>query len=190
MEWRDQFENTEKALQGFADLVIEQARKNLETKRKRGRSRKGNVLKPSKINSSGRLSRSLFWGWNTQGMNNSLGFGASGKGGKYAYYVEHGRKPGKQPPPRAILQWIKTKPIRPRDLSSGRFISKTPEVLERMAYLIGRKIGRFGTEATHFYSDAFQKEFKKLDKDLQMKFAEDVEDQMDYALQKLNIKIT
>tara|TARA_R100001244_G_scaffold32904_1_gene30936 strand:+ start:12 stop:581 length:570 start_codon:yes stop_codon:yes gene_type:complete len=186
-DWTKEFDNSKAALQAFADRVLADARLNLKKKRKPGRTRSGLRAAPRKINASGRLSRSLFWGWSDQKM--TLGFGASGKGAKYAYYVEHGRRPGKQPPPRAILQWIKIKPVRPRDLKTGRFIAKTQANLERMAFLIGRKIGRFGTEATHFYSQAFTKHYNKLDRDLQMKFAEDVEEQVDYSLKKLNIKI-
>ena len=42
----------------------------------------------------------------------------------YMPFVEEGRLPGKMPPPSAIAEWIKIKPIRLRDTKSGKFKSK------------------------------------------------------------------
>tara|TARA_R100001443_G_scaffold13007_1_gene22900 strand:- start:2803 stop:3360 length:558 start_codon:yes stop_codon:yes gene_type:complete len=179
-------EHTFELLSDFGDKVVAKAQQNLEKKRSK-KTRRGYATKRS-TNASGRLSRSLFWGFDRTAP--SFNFGASGKAGKYAQYVEHGRGPGKQPPLRSILNWIKIKPLRPRDLTSGKFIKKTPATLESMAYLIARKIGRYGTEATNFYTDAFIEEYKKLDKNIQDVFAADVELTIDAALSSLdNLKI-
>lgn len=62
---------------------------------------------------------------------------------EYWKYVEYGRKPGKFPPPSAILKWIEVKPIIPRPDSRGRFPSP-----KSLAFLIGRKIKREGIEPT------------------------------------------
>ena len=61
----------------------------------------------------------------------------------YWKYVEEGTKPH-WPPPSAILHWIKIKPIIPRPDSRGRI--PTPK---QLAFLISRKIARFGTKGTH-----------------------------------------
>lgn len=61
----------------------------------------------------------------------------------YWKFVENGTKPH-FPPPDKILTWIQIKPIIPRPDALGR----TPTE-NQLAYLIGRKIAREGTEGTH-----------------------------------------
>ena len=62
----------------------------------------------------------------------------------YYWYVDKGRRAGKQPPPDAILKWIETKPILPRPDTRGKLPSN-----KQLAYLIGRKIGKYGTVGTN-----------------------------------------
>ena len=57
-------------------------------------------------------------------------------------YVEHGRKPGKFPPPDKILEWVKIKPVLPYPDKNNKL--PTPN---QLAYLIGRKIATKGIEA-------------------------------------------
>jgi len=52
-------------------------------------------------------------------------------------YMIYGRGPGKQPPPDRMLAWVKKNP----ELLSGSDISE-----KSLAFLIGRKIGREGTD--------------------------------------------
>ena len=61
----------------------------------------------------------------------------------YWKYVEEDTKPH-WPPVSAILEWIRVKPVIPRPDDRGR-IPKP----EQLAYLIGRKISREGTEGSH-----------------------------------------
>lgn len=61
----------------------------------------------------------------------------------YWKYVEEGRKPGKFPPPKAILKWITVKPVIPRPIH-GKLPTK-----QQLAFLIGRKIATEGIEAGH-----------------------------------------
>ena len=61
----------------------------------------------------------------------------------YWYYVENGRKAGKRPPIKNILEWIKIKPVLPRPNAEGKL--PTPQ---QLAFLIARKIGEEGTEGT------------------------------------------
>lgn len=62
---------------------------------------------------------------------------------EYWRYVEYGRKPGKMPPPSAILKWIEAKPIIPKPNDAGRIPSP-----KSLAFLIARKIGREGIKPT------------------------------------------
>ena len=61
----------------------------------------------------------------------------------YWKYVEDGRRPGKFPPPKAILKWITVKPVIPRPIH-GKLPTK-----KQLAFLIGRKIATEGIEAGH-----------------------------------------
>lgn len=58
----------------------------------------------------------------------------------YYYYVEYGRRAGKQPPIEAIEEWIRVKPIIPYAING-----KVPDT-RQLAFLIARKIGRDGIE--------------------------------------------
>lgn len=62
---------------------------------------------------------------------------------EYWKFVEYGRKPGKFPPPSAILKWIEVKPVIPRPDDKGRI--PKPQTL---AFLIGRKIATEGIKPT------------------------------------------
>lgn len=61
----------------------------------------------------------------------------------YWKYVEEGTAPH-WPPRKAILDWIKAKPVIPRPDSKGRIPTQ-----ESLAFLISRKIARVGTEGSH-----------------------------------------
>lgn len=58
----------------------------------------------------------------------------------YYYYVEYGRRAGKQPPIETIEDWIRVKPIIPYAING-----KVPDT-RQLAFLIARKIGREGIE--------------------------------------------
>ena len=68
----------------------------------------------------------------------------------YWKYIEDGTRPH-FPPLDRILEWIRVKPVIPRPDDKGRI--PTPQ---QLAYLIGRKISRVGTEGTHDLKDAIE----------------------------------
>ena len=61
----------------------------------------------------------------------------------YWKYVEEDTRPH-FPPPDAILRWIEIKPIIPRPFANGKIPTQ-----KQLAFLIGRKIARYGTEGSH-----------------------------------------
>ena len=69
----------------------------------------------------------------------------------YWYYVEHGRKAGKFPPPNKILEWIEIKPVLPYPNANGKL--PTPQ---QLAFLIGRKIATKGIEAGNQLADTLE----------------------------------
>ena len=64
----------------------------------------------------------------------------------YFYFAENGRRPGKFPPPDAILKWVQFKRIVPRPGRDGKVPSTN-----QLVYLISRKIATKGTEGKHLF---------------------------------------
>lgn len=71
------------------------------------------------------------------------------------------------PPPEAIKRWIRTKPIR----GQGS--------LNSMAFLIARKIKTYGIQPGLFFSNAFNDEYKKLEKVILDGLDEDIDNELD-----------
>ena len=71
-------------------------------------------------------------------------------------YLEYGTRPH-FPPVDAIRSWIRIKKILPRPLKNGKL-----PTTNQLAYLIGRKISREGTQATHLLERSMNEiDFKK-----------------------------
>lgn len=73
-------------------------------------------------------------------------------------FVEAGRRPGSFPPPEAIKEWIRVKPLVPKADRKGRVPS-----IDSMAYLIGRKIHDEGISARPILSTTLQDKYKLID---------------------------
>ena len=86
----------------------------------------------------------------------------------YWKYVEHGRRPGKFPPPTAIIGWIQAKPVIPKPDSSG----KLPTV-RSLAYLIGRKIATEGIKPTNALAAAAEGQTAVWEERIRAALAED-----------------
>lgn len=96
-------------------------------------------LKREKKNASYKLADSVKYFTNVEGTTMSVGLRLE----EYWKYIEYGRKPGKFPPPDAILKWIEVKPVLPRPDANGRIPRP-----QQLAFLIGRKIATQGIEPT------------------------------------------
>lgn len=66
---------------------------------------------------------------------------------EYWKYIEYGTNPH-FPPVDKIREWIRVKPVLPRPLASGKLPTEN-----QLAYLIGRKISRFGTKPKPFLNN-------------------------------------
>ena len=161
---------TKKVLDLFGDKVTHQARVNLELKKK---------------NNSKDLWKSI--AYHVQVSKTTVGsFEFDIVMEDYGEWVDKGRKPGKGVPPEALYKWIKTKPVRLRDLKTGQFVKSTESKIKSLAFLINRKIKEEGIAATNFLSDPFNKYFPKLPDDLIEAFSLDVDDLLKFGLDKLN----
>jgi hypothetical protein len=110
----------------------------------------------------------------------------------YWQWVNDGRKPGKRPPVSSIIQWIKDKQLRLDDKGTtkrgykreGTLLSqsnkkvklgnKKVSILEATAYKIAAKIGKFGTKATDFLTDAIDAHSDNLVKEMKQSLRKDI----------------
>jgi len=83
------------------------------------------------------------------------------------------------PPTSSILKWVNKRGLRLRNKETGQFMKGGQQSL---AFVIARSIFQKGFKPSYFFSDAFDKAFKKIDKKLIEKYALDVEAFLDYTL--------
>jgi len=101
-------------------------------------------------------------------------------GSHYFYFEEHGRKSGKRPPMISILEWIRVKGIRPKDISE-----------KSLAFLIARKIGEKGTNIYQgltpalAFMEILEQEFKSVDKQLDAMITENIDQLVIEGLDKI-----
>jgi len=169
------YDKTNKALRKFGlDVVIRAA--SLLQSRKRGYD-------------TGRLYKSMDSDLQVAANSISLKF----KMEDYGLAIDKGRKPsssgsGSELYPK-ILEWVKRKGLRPRN-SKGQFQAwKNKEKQQRgIAYVVTRKINRFGYEGTNFFTDAFAMKYKKLPRVLVKAFGLDVESFLSQTIDEVNKK--
>ena len=70
---------------------------------------------------------------------------------QYFPFAENGRRPGKFPPPDAILKWVQFKRLVPRPGRDGKVPSTN-----QLVYLISRKIATKGTEGKHLFEKTLE----------------------------------
>lgn len=103
----------------------------------------------------------------------------------YGAYVDKGRKPGKGIPIDKLKSWIKSKPVRLRDLKTNRFIASTESRINSLSFLINRKIREKGIAPTNFLSEPLQDQLEKLNENLQNVVLEEMEEVIFNALNKI-----
>lgn len=74
----------------------------------------------------------------------------------YWEFAENGRKPGKFPPPDAILKWIQFKRLVPK-----AYNGKVPTT-NQLVYLISRKIAEKGTQGKHLLQQTIDETYDTL----------------------------
>jgi len=83
----------------------------------------------------------------------------------------------KRPPVREIKKWMRVKPVKARDRSTGRFITQ-----EQGAYLIANAIFKRGLTPTQFYSKPFERLYLKLPDELIEAYGDDLDDFLNFEL--------
>ncbi len=162
----------DKALADFADNVVRLAKINIgktyTAKNARGKSYK------KRIDSTGKLRNSI-----TSELKTRTEDGRFSKGFiifkmlEYGLNVDKGRRAGKGVPPQVLIDWIKKKPLRIRDLETGSFVKQTESRVKGLAYVINRKIKKYGIPATNFFTDAYESQEQKFMAEMQEAIAKD-----------------
>lgn len=98
----------------------------------------------------------------------------------YYYYVEYGRRAGKQPPIESIEDWIRIKPIIPYPING-----KVPDT-RQLAFLIARHIGREGIEGKKYLTNVmYSNEANDIINNIRQEFAYQVNDYLIKELKTL-----
>jgi hypothetical protein len=75
----------------------------------------------------------------------------------------------------SILKWMKSKPVRLRDVGTGKFKRSTEAQVNSVAYLIARSIKRKGIAQTLFFYQPFAMNFELLPKEISEAYALDID---------------
>ena len=102
----------------------------------------------------------------------------------YYEFVDEGRKAGKQPPIKPILEWLSYPNVLDKIGASG--LEDTQK--EGLAFQIARKIGREGTKGTDFYTNVIESRLvtQDLPKLIQESVGEDIDEQIGELLDGIN----
>lgn len=92
----------------------------------------------------------------------------------YWKYVEYGRRPGKFPPINSILNWIKIKPVIPRPMNGLK-----PPTEPQLAFLIARKIARYGIQPGNQFTEALKLTWTKWEQTISDAISEDLNQAID-----------
>ena len=154
-------ENTRKALDKFGKYLVKESKKNLTRKKK---------------NVTNSLYESL--DFDVKAMPNSFEFDFLMN--EYGEWVDKGRKAGKNPPFSPLRKWVEDRRIQFRS-NKGKF-----QTYDQTAWAIVKSIGKKGIPASNFYSRPFQLGYKKLPNEIVEAYALDVEEFLDFTIDKLN----
>ena len=174
--------NIEKIINDFWSNVIKFARLNIGQTRTVKNFKGRNVKR--RIEDTGKLRNSL--DYEVKVMPNS--FSSFLVMEDYGTDIDQGKKAGGMPANiQSLKKWIRHKPARLRDIK-GQFVKMDDLRVTSFAKHIQYMHQRFGTAATNFLSDPFEKEFKKLPDELIEAFGLDVESFMESSLSNLKTK--
>jgi hypothetical protein len=154
-------ENTKRVLDKFGKYLVKESRKNLTRKKK---------------NVTNSLYESL--DYDLKAMPNSFEFDFLMN--EYGEWVDKGRKAGKNPPFSPLRKWVEDRRIQFRS-NKGKF-----QTYDQTAWAIVKSIGKKGIPASNFYSRPFQLGYQKLPNEIVEAYALDVEEFLDFTIDKLN----
>ena len=153
----NKFKNTKAYLDNYSKELVKLLK--IEIGRNRTRSYTSGTYN-SPIDATGKLKQSIEY----IAKKTKDGFKFNIMANDYAISVDKGRGQGKYPPVDDLIEWIRAKPVRIRDLKSGRFKTASDYEVRKLAHNISRKVARDGIEPTNFITDAINQSMDKLNK--------------------------
>ena len=96
---------------------------------------------------------------------------------RHSIFVELGRKPGKMPPLKPIIEWVKIKKIGGRGLGrnkKGQFKSLGSAKIKAIAIAVQRKIARKGTKGRYVFLRTVPIMAKRLPLEIQIEMAKSI----------------
>lgn len=149
------------ALQKAGLKIVAEAKENL---------RRNGSISSSNLRNSGRVQKAP---GDPDGVD--AGFFSQGTDNGYAYYVEHGRRAGKMPPPDELIEWVRKKNLKNKALDSalvhvnGRRRKRTKaytanDLLTSAAWGLAKKIAKEGTRPRPFFKPALEACKKEVEK--------------------------
>jgi len=163
-------EVVEEVIERFKNLVIEEAKGNLQRQNKDASGKLSNSItgETKVMQNSIRLTFDMMpYGW----------FQDLGVSGRRTVRTDTPFSyKSKMPPPRALEKWLKQKGIQGRfkkgaeKKKGGQFMS-----YKSLSYLIAQSIFRDGIKASLFFTTPFKKHFKELGEDVQEKYGLSIE---------------
>ena len=135
-------------IKALGNDIVEEAKKNLQKTIPRQGIRRGRrFMYKGKSNTTGALAHSITYSIEGNKLIlKTLGYGEQ---------VDKGSKPHKVSP-KVLEGWIKKKPIDLVDLQTGKKKPMTDKNVKTVAYLMSRKIGKYGTKGTGFLTNAIK----------------------------------
>lgn len=95
---------------------------------------------------------------------------------EYGINVNYGRKPGKQPPPQKIRDWVNKNKSKLRIAANA-----SPSKINQVAFLVGQSIARRGIQPTRFIDIVIDKFEPKISNDLLDAYGKDLKDKINQA---------
>jgi len=163
-------------LDEFFKAVKKQARQNLSKgtklqRKKRPINNTKRLYNSIKYNKFSETPKGQVWGLLMEDYGDFINFGVKGTKSNYRVNKNTPYKfSTKRPPSAAFESWAKAKNIRFRD-AEGKFKKGN---YKSISYVIAKSIFEKGIRANNFWSIPFVNEYKKLPKDLQDIFADDM----------------
>lgn len=114
-----------------------------------------------------------------------VGFFGNDTAGGYAYYVEYGRKAGRMPPVKMLMEWLRKRTSRSSALNSalvhleGRRVRRQQAytrdyLLESAAWGLAKSIAKNGTRPHPFFGPAVEKNMKAIEEAIAQSIREDL----------------
>ena len=174
-----ELKNTEALIKRYRDYVIQQSKSNLSKSRKNNtkelyNSIKGEIVSEKNYTIVG-FKMADYGMYQDQGVKGKSS-SAKAPNSRFKFGSKSGPKGGLT---KGIEKWVKQKGIQFRDKKSGRFIS-----YQSTAFIITRSIYQTGLRPSLFFTKPFEKAFERLPDELVEAYGLDVEQFLQYTINK------